>query len=153
MGGRRVSSKAVAPLEDEVRAVNEAFYRAFRERDLAAMERLWAEEAPIACIHPGLAPQLGRAEVMRGWRVLLAHPRAPTLVCSQVKVHVLGTAAYVTCLEGHETQPPRLVATNVFVLEEGRWRMVHHQAGPLAGGPPPPPSEPPPPDEDPYRFN
>jgi ketosteroid isomerase-like protein len=143
----------VVPLEDEVRAVNEAFYRAFRERDAAAMERIWAEEAPVACIHPGLAPQLGREEVMRNWRGLLAHPRAPTLVCSQVRVHVLGTAAYVTCLEGTESQPPRLVATNVFVLEQGRWRMVHHQAGPLAAGAPAPTPTPSEPNDDPYRFN
>ncbi|MCB9604183.1 MAG: nuclear transport factor 2 family protein [Sandaracinus sp.] len=71
-----------------------------------------------------------RARGGDAWLAWASRPPARAdLVCSQVKVHVLGTAAYVTCLEGHETQPPRLVATNVFVLEEGRWRMVHHQAG------------------------
>ena len=144
----------MASLEDEIRAVNESFYRAFRERDLPAMERLWAQEAPVACVHPGLAPEVGREAVMRGWRGLLAHPRAPTLVCSQVRVHVLGSSAFVTCLEGQGTQPPRLVATNIFAMERGRWRVVHHQAGPLVGGASPRPKEArTDPTEDPYRFN
>lgn len=142
----------MSALEDEVRAVNEAFYRAFRDRDLAAMERLWAEHAPVACVHPGMSPLLGREEVMRSWRGLLAHPRSPVLVCSQVRVHVLGTSAFVTCMEGSEGQPPRLVATNVLTLESGRWKLVHHQAGPLSASSPRPEREEPS-DEDPFRFN
>ena len=31
-----------------------------------------------------------------------------------------------------EKPPAHLAATNIFVLEEGRWRMVHHHAGPLS---------------------
>jgi hypothetical protein len=27
-----------------------------------------------------------------------------------------------------------LVATNLFVLEGGRWRLFHHHSGPVAGG-------------------
>jgi hypothetical protein len=38
----------------------------------------------------------------------------------------------VTCYEGNAHQPAHLAATNVFVLEDGQWRMVHHHAGPLA---------------------
>ncbi|MEM1417930.1 MAG: nuclear transport factor 2 family protein [Myxococcota bacterium] len=122
------------PLAVEVRAANAAFYRAFRDRDGAAMERLWAEHVPVACIHPGMNAVRGRDEVMRSWRGILAHPHAPALVCSDVRVHVLGTSAFVTCLEGTEADPPRLVATNVFVRESGFWRIAHHQAGPLAAG-------------------
>ena len=32
---------------------NEAFYRAFADRDMAAMDGVWAVHAPVACIHPG----------------------------------------------------------------------------------------------------
>lgn len=134
-----------------MKAANEAFYRAFRDRDVAAMERLWAERAPVACMHPGMTVVVGRAEVLRSWRGLLGHPQAPSLACSHVRVHVLGSSAYVTCLEGNEGQPPKLIATNVFTLEDGRWRLVHHQAGPLS--PSSQPTEPEAPSEDPYRFN
>ena len=119
-------------IEREIQAVNDAFYRAFRDRDYAAMEALWARAAPIACMHPGMGPVSGRSAVLASWRGILGHPGAPTLQCSEVRVHLLGTSAFVTCFEGSVGESARLVATNVLTLEEGRWRLVHHQAGPLS---------------------
>ena len=121
-----------AIIEAEVRAANDAFYRAFRERDLSAMERIWALQSPVACMHPGMGVVKGRDSVLASWRGILRHPQAPILACSQVSVHLLGTSAFVTCLEGQAGKRARLVATNVFVLEEGHWRLVHHHAAPLA---------------------
>jgi ketosteroid isomerase-like protein len=142
------------PIEREVLAANEAFYRAFRERNLTAMAALWAKGAPVACMHPGMTALTGREAVLRSFRGIMAHPDAPTLHCSGAKAHVLGTSAYVTCLEGGERQEPRLVSTNVFTLEDGRWRLVHHQSGPLSPqtarrSSPPPRREP----GDPHRLN
>ncbi len=133
-------------IESEIEAVNAAFYEAFRERNLAAMINLWAKNVPVACAHPGMKAIEGRASVMASWRGILAHPQSPKMECSNVRVHLLGTAAFVTCHEGGVGEAPRLLATNVFVLEEGRWLVVHHHAGPLSPealrrGPP---SEPPP---------
>lgn len=122
----------MGPAEDDVRAANEAFYEAFRKRDANGMGVLWAKNAPVACMHPGMKPLVGREAVLRSWRGILAHPQAPSLGCSEVEVHVLGTSAFVTCLEGTEGDGPRLAATNVFIHEDGRWRLVHHQAGPLS---------------------
>jgi ketosteroid isomerase-like protein len=129
--------------EDGVRAANDAFYRAFRDRDLPAMDALWARRAPVACAHPGMEVIAGRDEVMRSWRGILGHADAPRLAHTRAVVHLLGDAAYVTCVEGAVGEPPALVATNVFVREDGGWRMVHHQAAPLTArrGPPPPPAK------------
>ncbi len=121
------------PVEERVRDANSAFYRAFRDRDYAAMERLWAQHLPVACIHPGMAPLVGRRDVLASWRGILAHPGAPTLTCSAERVHLLGTTALLTCLEGTEGALPRLVATNVFTLEDGLWRIVHHHGAALIG--------------------
>ena len=41
------------PDEHAVLAANAAFYRAFAERDVDAMDALWARSIPVACIHPG----------------------------------------------------------------------------------------------------
>lgn len=123
---------AVTQREDEVRASNDEFYRAFRERDLEAMEAIWARRAPVALMHPGMDVIVGRVEVMRSWRGILAHEGAPRLQCARVQVHVLGDTAYVTCLEGTAGDRPALIATNVFTREDGLWRMVHHQAAPLS---------------------
>jgi len=122
----------MAAQEIEVLEANAAFYRAFAERDAVEMARLWAERAPVACVHPGWDALDGREEVLRSWRDILSSPAAPEIRCTQAAARVLGDFAYVVC---HEVLPSaRLVATNLFVREGGRWRMVHHQASPLAPG-------------------
>lgn len=118
--------------EDEVRATNEAFYRAFRNRDADAMASIWAEHAPVSCVHPGMDPIEGRDEVLSTWRRILGHRESPQLLCADVKVHLLSETAYVVCLEGMAHRPPALIATNIFVREDGLWRMVHHHAAPLS---------------------
>lgn len=120
------------PIEREVLLANEAFYQAFRDRNVDSMAALWAKSAPIACMHPGMAVIVGRSAVLRSFRGIMGHPDAPTIHCSGARAHVLGTSAYVTCLEGTEGQEPRLIATNVFTFEDGRWRIVHHQGAPLS---------------------
>jgi len=116
---------------EAVRLANEAFYRAFRGRSYAAMESIWAKQAPVACMHPGMDVIRGRPEVLKSWRGILSHEGSPQLVCDRVEVHLVGDVAYVTCLEGTAGDPPALVATNVYVREGETWRMLLHQAGPL----------------------
>jgi len=116
----------------EVLEANQAFYRAFAARDVPAMEALWAERAPVACIHPGWDVLDGREEVLRSFRAILESPAAPEVSCTMAQAHLLGEVAFVTC---HElVQGARLVATNTFLREDGAWRMVHHQASQLAAG-------------------
>jgi hypothetical protein len=116
--------------ELEVLEANQAFYRSFAARDAEAMEGLWAREAPVACIHPGWDVLDGREEVVRSFRAILESPASPDVRCTMAQAHLLGAAAFVTC---HElVQGARLVATNTFVREGGAWRLVHHQASPLA---------------------
>lgn len=117
-------------VEAEVLAANAAFYDAFSRRDVAAMEALWAVRAPVACVHPGWDALRGRDEVMTSWRAILENPRAPRVECQDATAHVLGGLAFVVCIE--EISGAELVATNVYVLEDGRWRMAHHHAGPVA---------------------
>jgi ketosteroid isomerase-like protein len=118
--------------EIEVLDANEAFYRAFRTRDLAALEGAWATLAPVACIHPGWDALDGREEVLASFRAILGSGTAPRVRCTQAQAHLLGEVAYVTC---HElVEGARLVATNLFVREDGRWRLCHHQSSQLAAG-------------------
>ncbi len=116
----------------DVLEANAAFYRAFGARDVGAMEALWAERHAVACIHPGWDVLDGRPAVLESWRGILGSTEAPEVSCSLAEARVLGDAAFVTC---HEVLPGgRLAATNVFVREGGAWRMVHHQATPIAPG-------------------
>jgi ketosteroid isomerase-like protein len=121
-------------VDDEagVLAANAIFYEAFDQRDVAAMERLWARRVPVACIHPGWAPLFGRDDVLKSWHAILTGPGAPRISCTDPVVHALGDgSALVVCVE--VLPGGAMVATNVFVREDGAWRMVQHHAGPVAG--------------------
>jgi ketosteroid isomerase-like protein len=116
----------------EVLEANEAFYRAFAARDVAAMDAAWARQAPVACIHPGWDALDGREEVVGSFRAILESGSAPRVRCTLAQAHLLGEVAFVTC---HElVEGATLVATNLFVREEGAWRLCHHQASQLAPG-------------------
>ncbi len=86
----------------------------------------------MTCIHPGWDVLAGRDLVLESWtRILGGEP--PDVRCTSAEGHVLSAdVALVTC---HEVlEGGRLAATNVLVREDGAWRMVHHQASPLAPG-------------------
>ena len=115
---------------DAVLAANEAFYRAFSAGDMVAMEALWARQRAVTCSHPGWAVLRGRDAVMESWRVILESPGRPQISCRDAVIDVIGDAAFVTCYE--DVDQGILAATNIFVREDGAWRMAHHQAGPTA---------------------
>lgn len=118
---------------DAVLFANEIFYRAFADRDEAAMEDLWSESEPVACLHPGWGPLFGREEVIGSWLAIVRNPESPPILCHEARAQIHGDTAYVICFE--EIGGSFLVATNVFVREGRVWKMVHHQAGPTASRP------------------
>jgi predicted nuclease with RNAse H fold len=115
--------------KDKVLSANLEFYRAFTLRDVGAMEALWAHALPVACIHPGWMALRDREAVMRSWHDILANPEAPRIMCHDEDAMLYGDIAIVTCEESLDDNT--LVATNIFAREDGAWRLIHHQAGPL----------------------
>jgi hypothetical protein len=109
---------------------NDAFYQAFADGDFAAMDAAWARTAPIACIHPGWELISGREEVMESWRAILESANRPKIRIHGARAFVHRDMAFVVCYEALDQG--FLIATNVFVRENGTWLMVHHQAGPTA---------------------
>lgn len=118
--------------EAKILEANREFYLAFSRGDYDAMSELWAKSSPVACLHPGAPLLAGRAAVLGSWRQLLTGSPSWQMVSREPSVHLLGEVAFVTCLEANGDQPAHLVATNIFVYEDRRWRLVHHQAGPLS---------------------
>ena len=118
--------------ENAVLAANEAFYRAFASGDVGAMEAIWSDRLPVACIHPGWEALTDRQSVRESWQGILANP--PPVSCGQVEAFLFGDTAFVICEE--LILGGLLIATNYFVREEASWKLVHHQAGPC-GSPPP----------------
>lgn len=121
-----------AKVEAEILAANASFYQAFTDGDLGAMQALWASEAPLSCLHPGMPALTGRQNVLESWARILERPPPAPMRCSEARVQVFGEMALVLCYESSGDNPSHLAATNVFVLEAGSWRLVHHHAGPLS---------------------
>lgn len=113
---------------DAILFANEAFYRAFADRDLDAMEGLWAQGVPVMRIHPGWGPLTERDAVMASWRAILTGRHSPSIRCQRPETFQYGDVAAVICFE--VIGQSFLVATNLFVRQQGRWKMVHHQSGP-----------------------
>lgn len=109
-----------------VLAANDAFYRAFAERDVDAMDEIWARRTAVVCIHPGWELLAGREVVMQSWQAIMSNPDSPAIECREAAVHNYGDVAFVICYEAVGSSV--LVATNIFAMEDGAWKMVHHQA-------------------------
>jgi ketosteroid isomerase-like protein len=116
--------------EAGVLAANADFYAAFRDRDAGRMDQLWATHHPVTCVHPGRRALTGRVDVMASWRAILHGETRFPIRCGDEIAFVLGDTAFVTCTE--QLPGAELVATNIFMLENGAWKMVHHHASPLA---------------------
>ena len=114
---------------DKLLAANLEFYRAFTTHDVGAMDRVWAQETPVLCLHPGWTLLRGRESVMESWRQILGNPDAPNVKVHEDQAFLFGEVGIVTCEE--ELAGGWLAATNMFVKEDGIWRLVHHQASPI----------------------
>ena len=124
------------PTPDEAET---AFYEAFERRDLAAMMAVWAESDDVVCVHPRGVRLTGFDAVRESWAQIFAGSDGPLRVRAtevrrfdgnSVAVHTL-----VELLGTPGTAPDAaasICATNVFELTDGGWRMVLHQATPLA---------------------
>lgn len=123
-------------MKDDIEAVvaaNREFYRAFADQDVEAMIALWSDTVPVACIHPGWDALLDYDSVVASWHEIMSNPNSPDIECRNETPFVFGGVAFVVC---HEVlEQGLLAATNVFHREDDGWKLVHHQASPLAVAP------------------
>ncbi len=115
---------------DAILAANAAYYRAFSTGDVDAMSRIWADDG-VSCVHPGWTPLIGRAAVIESYRNILASPNRVRIAHREDTAIVSGDDGRVVCIEIVEGTA-LLAATNLYRRIGGAWRMVHHQASPIA---------------------
>lgn len=135
-----------------VRAANLAFYRAFESLDLPAMERLWAQDDSVTCLHPGWPLCAGWREVRASWETIFANTATMRFELADERIDVRGALAWVVCTErirstgaAGDAMVGAVVATNVFRKDGEAWKLVHHHGSQHVPRrtPPPPPGAPP----------
>ena len=113
----------------EVLAANARFYEAFRSGDMVQMDMLWSQRDSVSVYHPNWPGITGRLEVMTSWHQVMVLSEPPAIFARDTFVVREGNAAIVFCTEdvdGHQ-----LTASNVFVNEDGLWKLTCHHARPL----------------------
>lgn len=126
---RRVDSRLA------VQEVNETFYRAFQAANAQAMADVWGYGEHVQCIHPLAGCIAGRQAVLESWSLILRGHRVK-IQLEDVRIFTTDETALVTCTEivdGGDSKG-RIVATNVFEKQKGKWKLLHHH-----GSPAPPP--------------
>ena len=82
----------------------------------------------VVCVHPGWEALGGKSAVVDSWARIFGNQ--PGFIVSGIgsRAFVISdSAAFVVCTE--RMPGGEAVATNVFCLEDGEWRICHHQSG------------------------
>lgn len=115
--------------QNTVEATNAAFYRAFATADFSAMSQIWAAGLAVSCCHPGAAPLMGRSDILNSWRQIFLHGHPADIRFVQQQMTQIGEVGIVCGVE--VIGSGRFACTNLFAKEDGGWRMIHHQGGPV----------------------
>ncbi|MDQ0844234.1 MULTISPECIES: nuclear transport factor 2 family protein [unclassified Streptomyces] len=126
-----------------VEQANTAFYETMERGDFDELSDLWLDD-DISCIHPGWPVLSGRGEVLRSYALIMANTEYIQFFLTDVKVHLAGDTALVTCTEnilsggpaedGGELGPlvgQLVVATNVFRRTADGWKIWSHHGSPV----------------------
>lgn len=122
---------------DAVLAANEAFYRAFANRDLKEMTSLWWQGSTSICIHPGSSPISGWSSIRDSWESIFQHTNSLEIETEIIKVEVDQALAYILLREIvlQSNQGRRMkaqsTATNIFQKMAQKWYIVSHHGSPI----------------------
>jgi ketosteroid isomerase-like protein len=122
---------------EEVAKANEGFYEAFESLDIKKMDEVWAKEDYVTCIHPGWNLRSGWPAVRDSWVMIFNNTFTMQFRLTDVMIQVAGDVAWVLCMENitsstdGEGQESRVLATNLYERQQGRWLMIHHHGSPV----------------------
>jgi ketosteroid isomerase-like protein len=134
---RQVGDAVSSSAEESIEQANEALFQAWSDRDLQAMDKLWAKEGYASAIHPAHpVPFLGWESVRASWRELFARDPDAVVHRHGGTRHVAGPVAWVidtTMLagvpaRGGQSIPYSILSTKIFEKREGEWLLIHYHA-------------------------
>ena len=124
-------------LEEEAKAANEGFYKAFNAKDLKKMKDVWTDLGQISCVHPGWPPINSYESIIKSWKDIFDNTDNMEIKLSEVEVSISGGFAWVRCQENlfsismTGVQASKVFATNLFQKIGENWKMVLHHASHL----------------------
>ena len=124
---------------DEVTKANQAFYEAFGSLDIAKMDRIWAHQDYVTCIHPGWTLRSDWPEVRDSWVLIFNNTFSMQFELSEVMIQVSGDMAWgiwvesITSQQSDEPQEAKVLATNLFERIGDEWLMIHHHGSAVMG--------------------
>lgn len=121
--------------EDEVRAVSDRFYSGLSRMDVSALPEVWSRRDDVTTMHPMGGAQVGWEAVRTSFEEAAAGPITESSVdLIDQRIYAGTDLAYETGIErgraklaGEPIEFEQRV-TNVYRLEDGRWKMIHHHA-------------------------
>jgi len=118
--------------EDDVRAVSDRFYSGLSRMDVTAMPEIWSHGDDVTAMHP-----MGGEQV--GWEAVRASFEQAAGPMTDSHVELVDQRIYagtdLACETGVERGSAKLAGepvefehrvTNVYRLEDGQWKMIHH---------------------------
>jgi ketosteroid isomerase-like protein len=114
-------------------AAEAAFYQAFENCDIKAMELIWARD-DVICIHPGSSALVGHDVVMQSWSNILLNAQQPQLQYDVIRrtsnqnlaIHVV--KELISPAE-FPLESAMIFATNVYVRDhDNGWLLYAHHA-------------------------
>ena len=118
--------------EDDVRAVSDKFYSGLSRMDVAALPEIWSHSDDVTTMHP-----MGGEQV--GWEAVRASFEGAAGLMTDSHVELIDQRIYAGTDLAYETGIERGGAqlagepvkfehrvTNVYRLEDGQWKMIHH---------------------------
>lgn len=124
--------------EEALLAANEAFYVALALRSLPDMMALWVPASDaVSVAHPLHGLVVGADEVASAWASMFA--LGPVRACDVrvVRCEPARNVGVVVCEQSVETVRAKVtlggrrVATNIFHMYRGQWKLAHHSAAPV----------------------
>jgi ketosteroid isomerase-like protein len=122
----------------EVSTANTEFWRAFSDRDLWSMGRVWAKSESVTAIFPADAMvSVGWDNCRESFRRSFVHNRDIRIDPRVVSMRVDGAVAWLVeavrfeAVQTQTGQPivmDRMLVTKLFVRSDGKWQLVHFHA-------------------------
>jgi ketosteroid isomerase-like protein len=122
---------------EEVTRANQDFYEAFESLDVGRMDRIWAQQEYVTCIHPGWTLRVGWPAVRDSWVLIFNNTFSMKFELTEIQIQVAGDVAWVICTEniasrqGERSQDSRVLATNLYEKTGDAWKIIHHHGSPV----------------------